>query len=112
MVLPQHLLALDGFIRALLHHGLLKRTQNENHSWRPRDRIGNYCVSSGVEVGQELAVDEPLDVVDDKIHNGFWYEVPASLRHNPHVGVDQVANRLHLTLKLRIDGAERLVILL
>ena len=35
--------------------------------------VGLYRVSGGVEVGQELGVDEILDVVDHQKHDGLWY---------------------------------------
>ena len=71
-----------------------------------------YSVSGGVELGQELAVDKVLDVVDHEEHDGLWDEVAAGLGHDLHVRVDQVADRLHLALQLWVDGAQGLLLAL
>ncbi len=65
-----------------------------------------HSVPRCVELRQELAVDEELNVIDHEEHDGLWYEVPARLGHDLHVGVHQVPDRLHLALKLRVHGAQ------
>ena len=50
-------------------------------------------------------------VVDDHKHDGFWHEVALRLVDDLHVGVDEVADRLHLALHLRV-GRRQLAVTL
>lgn len=43
-------------------------------------------------------------VIDHKVHNGLGHEVPDALVDDGHVGVHQIPDGLHLSLKLRIHG--------
>ena len=70
---------------------------------RLRDNYGAHRVSRCVELSQEFAVNEALDVVDHEEHDGLGYEVPARLCHDLHIRVDQIPDRLHLTLQLWVD---------
>ena len=63
-----------------------------------------YCVSSGVELSEQLGVDKVFDVVDHEVHDGLGHQISARFRHDFHVRVDQIADRLHLALQLRIHG--------
>ena len=68
-----------------------------------------YSVASGVEVCEELAVYEVLDVVDHEEHDGLGHQVSARLGDNFHVRVDEVADGLNLSLELRIHGTHRCI---
>ena len=65
-----------------------------------------YRVSGSIELCQKFTVNERFDIIDHEEHDGLWYEVPARLGHDLHVGVHQVPDRLHLALKLRVHGAQ------
>ena len=43
-------------------------------------------------------------VVDHEVHDGLWHEVTDALVDDGHVGVHQVADRLHLPLQLGVHG--------
>ena len=58
---------------------------------------------------EKLAVDEGLDVVNHEEHDGFRHQVSARLGDNFHVGVDEVADGLNLTLELRIHRTHRCI---
>ena len=77
VVHPEGLLPLQRLIGALLHHVLR--------------------VSTGVQVGQQLAVDEGLHVVDDEEHDALGDHVPAGAGDDLHVAVHQVPDSLHLS---------------
>ncbi len=106
MVLAQHLFTLDGFVGTFLHHGLLKKEGFQKVSNFFVGKSKTYRVSGGVQMRQQLRIDEVLDVVDHKIHYGLGYQVSASFGDDFHVRVDQVPNGLHLTFKLRIHRAQ------
>lgn len=54
---------------------------------------------------QQFPVDEIFGVVDDHHHDGLRYEVTRRLRHDSHVGIHKITDRLHLTLQLRVHAA-------
>ena len=66
----------------------------------------SYSVTSGVQVGQQLAINKCLGIVDHKVHDDLRHEVPAGLCHNLHVRVHQVPDGLHLPLKLWVHGSQ------
>lgn len=43
-------------------------------------------------------------IVNHEVHDGLRYQVADSLVDNGHVGVDKVANGLHLPLQLRVHA--------
>lgn len=43
-------------------------------------------------------------VVNHEVHDGFGHQVAHGLVDDGHVGVDQVADGLHLTLQLRVHA--------
>lgn len=55
-------------------------------------------------MGQELAVDKVLGIVNDKHHNCFGHHVTRCLRYDLHVRINQVAYGLHLAFQLWIGG--------
>ena len=57
-------------------------------------------------MGQHFCVDKVLDVVNHQEHDRLWYEISASFGDDSHVGIDQVSDRLHLSLQLRVDGSQ------
>ena len=63
-----------------------------------------YRVTCGIQIGQQLTVDESLGVVDNDVHDHLRHLVLAGCSHNLHVGVHQVPDRLHLPLKLWVHG--------
>ena len=72
----------------------------------------NYRIASSIKLCQQFAVDERFDIVDHEEHDGLRNQVSASLGHDLHVGVDEVADRLHLALELRINWAQRCILTL
>ena len=76
VVHPERLFPLQRLVRALLHHVL--------------------CVPAGVQVGQQLAVDEGFHVVDDEEHDALGDHVPAGAGDDLHVTVHKVPDSLHL----------------
>ena len=42
-------------------------------------------------------------IVDEQEHDGFWHEVALRLVDDAHVRVDEVADRLHLSLQRRLN---------
>ena len=61
-----------------------------------------YRISAGVEVGQQLGHDEIFRVVDHEHHDRLGHQIARRLGNNLHVGIHQIADRLHLALQLRI----------
>lgn len=53
---------------------------------------------------KQLSVNEVFGIIDDHHHDGLGYEISRRLRHDAHVGVDQVPDGLHLPLKLRVHA--------
>ena len=48
-------------------------------------------------------------IVNHEMHDGLRHQVTHSLVNDGHVGVDQVANGLHLPLQLRIHAVHEVV---
>lgn len=48
-------------------------------------------------------------VVNHEMHHRLWDQVAHGLVDNRHVGVNQVADRLHLPLQLRIHAVHEVV---
>ena len=84
MIHPQHLLPLQSLVSTLLHHG--------------------RRVTSSVQVGEQLAVNEAFGVVNHQVHDDLGDEIPACLGDNLHVGVDEVPDGLDLPLQLGVHG--------
>lgn len=63
----------------------------------------SYRVTCGVQVGQQLAIDKRLGIIDHEVHDDLGHQVPASLGHDLHIGVHQIPDGLHLPLQLWVD---------
>lgn len=48
-------------------------------------------------------------IVNHEMHDGLWHQVAHSLVDDGHVGVNQVANSLHLPLQLRVHAVHEAV---
>ena len=44
-------------------------------------------------------------IIDNKVHDGFWYVIALCLVYNAEVAVHQVPDCLHLSLQLRVHRA-------
>lgn len=54
---------------------------------------------------QQFAVNKVLSIIDDQHHDSLGHHIASGLGYNLHVGIDQVAYRLHLTFQLRVQRA-------
>lgn len=64
----------------------------------------SYLITTGVKMRQKFSIDEVLGVVDDQVHDSLGNEITRGFRHDLHVRIHEIPNRLHLPLQLRVHG--------